>query len=137
MCSQYNNYSSHVYTLLLTSHMQMEIFYHVSWQCYHSASFFCDAANISNMDVLSGSGRLTCQSGCSDISSPMNYFCTDFSVVADWSFGENRLTHTFQALPSITIGFTGGVWIAPFSGRWNISTTFSTLIRNDTGTTNS
>ena len=87
--------------LLLTSHMQVEIFYHISWQ--RDCGPIASSATIYYCDVLSGSGRLTCQSGCSDISSPMYYFCTDFSVVADWSFGENRLTHTFQALPSITI----------------------------------
>ncbi len=37
----------------------------------------------------------------------------------------------------ITIGFTGSAWIAPFSGSWNISTTFSLTIRNDTGRINS
>ena len=116
--------------------MQMEIFYHISWRRTFVNGTFCNATTIANMDAL-GLGALECQFGCGGRISPMNYFCTDFSVVEDWSFGENRLTHTFQALPSITIGFTGSAWIAPFSGPWNISTTFSTLIRNDTGTINS
>ena len=67
----------------------------------------------------------------------MNYLCTDFSVTENWSFGENRLTHTFQALSTVTIGYSSCCWIAPFSSRWNIATTFSTLIRNDTGRINS
>ena len=123
-----------IYIVFLTSHMQMEIFYHVSWR---RVNFFCNATIIANMVVLTDAGALECQSGCSGTISPMNFFCTDFSVVENWSFGENRLTHTFQALPSITIGFSACCWISPFGGGWNISTTFSTLIRNDTGTINS
>lgn len=37
----------------------------------------------------------------------------------------------------MTIGFTGYAWIHPFSSSWNISTTFSTNRRNDTGHINS
>ena len=69
----------------------------------------------------------------------MSYTCTDFSVEENWSFGERRYTHDFTASASdiVTVGFTGGDWIAPFNSRWNISTTFSLVTRNDTGRINS
>ena len=116
--------------------MQVEVFYHISWRRNSNAGGTCDSNAIANGNLI-GEGSLTCQFGCSGTISPMLYMCTDFSVTENWSFGENRLTNTFQALPTITIGFTGNAWIAPFSGRWNISTTFTTLIRNDTGRINS
>ena len=69
----------------------------------------------------------------------MSYVCTSFSVQEDWTFGDRLLTHDFSFVAGnvVAIGFTGNAWIAPFSGRWNISTTFSLAIRNDTGRINS
>ena len=89
--------------------------------------------------ILIGSGDLVCQHGCSDMAviSSMAYRCTDFSLEEDWTFGENQFTHEFEGGPDITIGFTGGDWLTPFDAEWNISTTFSTAKRNDTGRINS
>ena len=67
----------------------------------------------------------------------MSFICTDFSIEEDWTFGERLLAHTFDGGPDITIGFTGTAWIAPFSSRWSLTTSFSTSIRNDTGRINS
>ena len=44
---------------------------------------------------------------------------------------------SFAAGDVVAIGFTGRAWIEPISGSWNISTTFSLVIRNDTGRINS
>ena len=69
----------------------------------------------------------------------MSYVCTDFSIVEDWTFGERILTYNILASINdiVAVGFTGNAWISPFSSHWNISTTFSTIIRNDTGQINS
>ena len=63
--------------------------------------------------------------------------CTDFSTEEDWSFGEHRITYTFDEGSDITMAFTGGNWIEPFSSSWSILTSFSTAKRNDTGRINS
>lgn len=69
----------------------------------------------------------------------MSFVCTSFSEQEDWTFGEQQLTHNFSSVAGsmITIGFTGAAWIAPISGSWNISTSFSLAVRNDTGRINS
>ena len=67
----------------------------------------------------------------------MKYRCTDYSTVEDWSFGENRFTYLFNGERTIIISFTGDTWISPFDSSWNISTKFSTRVRNDTGRINS
>ncbi len=113
----------------------MEVFFHVSWRRSHGPRGYCDQSVVDS-GYLIGGGDLTCQYGCSGIIYSMAYRCTDFSEVEDWSFGENRFTYTFSNGPTITIGFTGNDWIAPFNSEWNISTTFSMTKRNDTGRIN-
>ena len=69
----------------------------------------------------------------------MSFFCADFSITENWSFGENRFSHTFSSTSSstVTIGNTGGNWLAPFNNRWSLPTTFSLTRRSDTGLVNS
>ena len=69
----------------------------------------------------------------------MSFICTGFSAQEDWTFGQRNLVQSFslQEGTIVAVGFTGNAWIAPFSGNWNISTTFSLAIRNDTGRINS
>ena len=116
----------------------MRIFYHISWRRSSGAGGNCDSSTISSGTLL-GQGDLNCQYGCSGTISPMSYYCTDYSTEEDWSFGERQLTYNFTGLNAnvITIGFTGAAWISPFNSRWNISTTFSIIPREDTGRINS
>lgn len=69
----------------------------------------------------------------------MSYICQSFSVQEDWIFGGRQFTYNSLPLAglTITIGYTGNAWIDPISGPWNVSTTFSLAIRNDTGRINS
>lgn len=121
----------------------MEIFYHISWRRNSGAGGYCSSYDVTNGNILLGEGSLTCQYGCSGTVSSMAYRCTDFSIVENWSFGENQLLYkNFSSIPVLTIGFTGCCWISPFdhsplTGHWNISSTFSMLPRNDTGVINS
>ena len=119
----------------------MRISYRISWRRNSGGGGGCDSNTVSNGNILSGEGSLTCQYGCVGTISSMSYYCTDYSIEENWSFGERQLTHTFAVAGndanSITIGFTGCCWISPFSSSWNISTTFSLMPRNDTGRINS
>ena len=114
----------------------MEVFFHISWRRSFGPDGYCDQS-IVDSGALIGSGDLECQHGCSGTISSMAYRCTDFSTEEDWSFGEHHFTHVFNGGPFITVGFTGGDWLSPFDAEWNISTTFSTTRRNDTGRINS
>ena len=88
---------------------------------------------------MRGEGNLACQYGCSGNLDYMSFICTSFSEQEDWTFGQRNLVQSFslQEGTIVTVGFTGNAWIAPFSGRSNISTTFSLATRNDTGRINS
>jgi len=113
----------------------MEVFFHVSWRRSFGPEGYCDQS-IVDQGTLIGTGDFTCQYGCSGTISSMFYRCTDFSTVEDWSFGERRFSYVFSD-GLMAIGFTGGDWISPFDSNWNISTTFSSTRRNDTGRINS
>ena len=114
----------------------MEISYRISWR---RSVFFCDASRVEQQTVLRGEGSLRCQAGCSGTIAPMSFVCTGFSATENWSFGENRHTFTFSSTSSstVTIGFSGSAWLAPFNSAWNIPTTFSLTRRSDTGLINS
>ncbi|XP_065903949.1 uncharacterized protein [Dysidea avara] len=123
----------------LDGYRKMELSYHVSWRRDSTAGSFCDANKIRTGSYLPGEGSLTCQYGCYGIITPMSYICTDYSTEENWSFGERRLTDSFGPFlgDTITIGYVGCCWVAPFNSSWNILTTFSLTTRSDTGQINS
>ena len=114
----------------------MEIFFQISWRRdFFSGDGFCTSTTVANGNLI-GYGSLTCQYGCSGTVSNLAYKCTDFSISENWSFGENRVFYNFTSEPVLTIGSSSCCWIYSF-GSWNLSTTFSTLPRTDTGVINS
>ena len=116
----------------------MEITYRVSWRRNSGGGGSCNAVIVEQETLLSGEGSLTCTSGCSGTITRLSYFCTDFSIAENWSFGENRVRYIFpNTNDPITITFSGNAWISPFSSRWNVPTTFTLIRRNDTGRINS
>ena len=114
----------------------MEIYYQISWRRSRSGY----ACNANGYFINSGSS-LECQYSCSDtILSTMSYVCSYFSAEDDWSFGEYHIAHTFDSLvdeTTVTIGTLGSIWASEASGKSNISTTFSLVMRADTGKINS
>ena len=112
----------------------MEISYRISWRRNSTAGGNC----ASRGSFITGEDEIECQNGCSGIITDMEYFCTDFSIDENWSFGEHTVTYNFGSLSGIvTIGTEGRAWIEPFRGDWNISTTFSLTPREDIGDINS
>ena len=120
----------------------MEVFFHMSYRRTHPTGENCDSDTVASGQLLSASfeRNLECQYGCSGSVSSMAYYCTDFSITEDWAFGERRVTYDFimSINGTVTIGFSRCCWIAPYTrDAWNVSTTFSLIIRNDTGKLNS
>ena len=119
----------------------MDISYQISWRRSSSGGGTCDLNDIVNGILLIGESALSCQYGCSDsIISPMAYVCTSFNTNDDWSFGEHHRTHIFSSVSdqnTVTIGTVSNAWISAIGGRWNVSTTFSLVARNDTDSVNS
>ena len=121
----------------------MEISYYISWTPHVLHGHHCNSTTIANGNLLFGDNLtdLKCQYGCSDlVISNMPYVCTDFSNEDDWVFGEHHITHTFTNISdynTVTIGTYSGSWNREVGKRFNISTTFSLLTRDDTGKINS
>ena len=112
----------------------MEISYRISWRRSSGAGGSCSTTG----SLLSGQGNLVCQYGCSGTITRMSYYCTDFSISEDWSFGERTIVYNFGSRSGmVTLGFTGSCWISPLGCNWNISTTFSLTPRGDIGKINS
>ena len=114
----------------------------MSYRRTHFTGENCDSNTVASGRLLSAifEGNLECQYGCSGSVSSMAYYCTDFSITENWAFGERRVTYDFAASinGTVTIGFSRCCWIAPYTGdAWNVSTTFSLVVRNDTGKINS
>ena len=110
----------------------MEISFHISWR-RDKAGGECQ----SNGQNIDGLGTLSCQYGCRGDIRALSYICTDFSTNENWQYGGDSFSHVFPVNSIVTIGFRGRNWIAPFSSRWNVSTTFSLAIRSDTSQINS
>ena len=95
---------------------------------------------MSDRTLIAGQGNLQCLYGCAisvTTIAQMSYICTDFSTTENWSFGERQLTYNFSITSdtTVTIGYLGYAWVR--YGDWNVSTTFSLIVRNDTGQINS
>ena len=110
----------------------MEISFRISWRRDYAGGE-CQ----SNGQNIEGLGTLSCQYGCRGNIRALSYVCTDFSTNENWQYGGDSFSHVFPVNSIVTIGFRGRNWIAPFSSRWNVSTTFSLAIRSDTGQINS
>ena len=111
----------------------MEISYQVSWRRDSGSQFYCDSGTIASGSLLDDEGSLVCQHGCVSYPVPMKYICTNFSVEENWSFGMNDVLFNFVNLAgrTVTMGFEGSAWIAPFNlFSWNVGTTFSLTKRN-------
>ena len=69
----------------------------------------------------------------------MSYTCAGYNNEHNWSYGERNLTYNFSVsnVNQVTIGTEGCCWVLTGETRWNISTTFSLVPRNDTGKINS
>ena len=120
----------------------MEIFFRMSYRRTHPTGGNCNSVTVANGQLISASGEgyLECQYGCSGSISSMAYYCTDFSISENWAFGERRVTYDFTASinNTVTIGFSRCCWLYPYDAdSWNVSTTFSLVVRNDTGKINS
>ena len=114
----------------------------MSYRRTHVTGGNCNSNTVANGQLLPArfEGNLECQYGCSGSISSMAYYCTDFSISENWAFGERRVTYDFTASinNTVTIGFSRCCWLHPFNGdSWNVTTTFSLVLRNDTGKINS
>ena len=98
--------------------------------------YFCNSSTLgnSNWDV-----HIKCQYNCDDTVS-LSLSCIEYSPEVDWSLLKAHATHSFNVsdVDKITLGTHACCWNFPYDGqKWNISTTFSVVARNDTDEINS
>ena len=73
---------------------QVQITHRIAWK-RSSSEGTCAQATINAQTLLPSGGQLTCQSGCSGTIGDFSYYCTDFSVIDNWSAGERTYTYNF------------------------------------------
>ena len=81
---------------------QVQITHRITWKRDRSQGGMCTQATVDTQLLLPSGGQLTCQSGCSGNIGDLSYYCTDFSVIDNWSAGErtyvyNFTEHSFEA----------------------------------------
>ena len=121
----------------------MEISFQIAWRRdYTWFSEKCDEDTIQSNGVVDGSnnGELLCYKGCLEEKTglSMAFYCTDFSITENWSFGGRSMKFNFTGPGNqVTIAFEGSNWIAPFSAKWYVAVSNNITKRNDTGKVNS
>jgi hypothetical protein len=79
--------------------LQVQITHRIAWR-RDSGAGRCTQATVEAQTLLSGEGRLTCQSGCSGTIGDFSYYCTDVSVTDNWSAGERTYMYSNFTGPS-------------------------------------
>ena len=74
--------------------MQVFITHRIAWR-RDTSEGMCSRETI-EMENLIGRGSLICQTGCTGTIGTLNYYCTDYSEVDNWSAGERTYTYTFS-----------------------------------------
>ena len=73
----------------------MQIIHRIAWKRTSGEGGTCTQATVDAQTLFTYGGRLTCQSGCSGNIGNFSYYCTDFSVIDNWSAGERTYTYNF------------------------------------------
>ncbi|XP_076070870.1 uncharacterized protein LOC143042458 isoform X2 [Mytilus galloprovincialis] len=116
---------------------QVYITYKVSFNNHE-----CDNIYILNRSLVNGEGSLMCYSGCHNtLVTPLSYYCTQFSDVDNWKYGQRTLNVTFPSTSDniYIFGYRGGSWVslAEGGGSWSLIATANLTIRQDNGRINS
>lgn len=83
-----------------------------------------------------------CDTGCATMGESIgttNFYCTDYSVASDWTYGQKTWTYTVPKTADYEASFTGGAWISlqvGGGGNWEVRVMLNTLVRSDTGKVN-
>ena len=75
--------------------IQIEVNHRIAWRRSSSGNY-CDATTITSQTLI-GDGSLSCTTGCVGTLGTLDYYCTDFSSVEDWSSGEKTYTYNMGA----------------------------------------
>ncbi|KAK3104804.1 hypothetical protein FSP39_010451 [Pinctada imbricata] len=117
------------------SETKIEITYRISWRSSYSSNHHCDSNTIADDDINDGEGSLICRT-CSpqETIGRMNYKCTDFSEIDDWTTGINSIIFDYGSRTEFYIGYSSSAWISLQYGgsAWSVMTLVKTSVRNDT-----
>ena len=76
----------------------MQITHRIAWKRDSSEGGMCTQATVDAQSTLLGGNsiyQLACQRGCSGNIANFSYYCTDFSIIDNWSAGERTYTYNF------------------------------------------
>lgn len=82
----------------------------------------CNSISIFNGTLVDGGGNFECFEGCSgNLISPVSYYCTDYSVVDNWAYGQRTFNVTFPSTSDnlYTFGYSSCCWASLVEGGSN------------------
>lgn len=103
----------------------------------------CNSISIFNGTLVDGGGNFECFEGCSgNLISPVSYYCTDYSVVDNWAYGQRTFNITFPSTSDnlYTFGYSSCCWASLVEGgigNWLLLSKANLSIRQDNGRINS
>jgi hypothetical protein len=64
----------------------------------YGSSFYCNDSIIQDGTAIKGEGSIECFSGCVGTLGLLEYQCTDYSTIEDWSSGKGRIIATLNTI---------------------------------------
>lgn len=82
-------------------YQQIEITYKLSYRRDYNNAHECELYHLFNTEVtFGGGGKLACFKGCqNDSLADMSYYCTQFSVEDNWTYGQRAVNVTLPTTP--------------------------------------
>ncbi|CAG2198997.1 unnamed protein product [Mytilus edulis] len=122
---------------------QIEITYILSYRRDYNNAHECELYHLFNTEVtFGGGGKLACFKGCqNDSLADKSYYCTQFSVEDNWTYGQRAVNVTLPTTPDNIYQFqySSAAWISLIGGGsvWSLLSTVNLSKRQDTGRINS
>jgi hypothetical protein len=123
------------------------LFKHSFFRRDYDHTTFCDEEMIKNKIYFAPNFNIFCDQGCSqsnELIGNTSIVCTSYSVIDNWSLGQNLFNYTLPKNKTIEISFKGNFWIELVSletnrhnAYWELRAKYNTSLRSDTYRMNS
>lgn len=96
-----------------TASVTIDVTQRYGWRRSYGHNTYCDSSTIASGTIIANVGSILCRVGCFG-SLNVGIYCTDYSIVGDWSVGERTQRLSVPYLPSSPVmeaSFASGAWI--------------------------
>ena len=96
-----------------TASVTIDVTQRYGWRRSYGHNTYCDSSTIDSGTIIANVGSISCRVGCFG-SLSVGIYCTDYSIVGDWSVGERTQRLSVPYLPSSPVmeaSFASAAWI--------------------------